>query len=174
MYTDGCEILNDQVVNNFINRHSFLISKAPIETEYKNEYYTFMDNSIVTYSGRNSLWDTIFYEKEGELLLLKTEKLIHAGNIFDYTSFMCDILSWKADSINYVIEGPADYSVYANKMKYKFVDNKIQIPILGYYYKNGNASLTFIKEDELNYDVINYLTNDTLAIIEYRLILCEK
>ena len=179
LFTNGIEIFDNESINSFIVSHSSsdYFESTFVADTYKNDTFNFVSNSVIKYSGiYHWIYDTLFYTKSGNSLLIKTDTLFSFGNAFNCNLAICHIFSWRKDSISYYncgICGP-DYSTYVYNKEYKLSGNEMHIPILGYCYKSYGYGESGLRDNEFNEKVVQELTTDTLAIIKYNLIFVEQ
>ena len=169
LYTDGKEIMDNKKIFNFIKGISFFESSLPLEDSYKNDIFIFENNTLIKYTGHNNyVYDSLYYTKVADRLMIKTKSISSFGNAFNYKDDYRRIFSWKIDSISYLkpqIGSPI--STYAYNMEFRIINNKMHIPVLCYYYKKEGFSIKNYRENVFNEKAINELNTDTLGILEY-------
>jgi hypothetical protein len=177
LFTNQKEVFDDAIINGFIeNRNSPEYLSAPFLTnKFKGDVYNFVNSSVIKYTGIfNSNYDTLFYNKTGNSILIKTEKVYSMGNAFNCNSPLCHIESWKKDSITYYDNIYLKYSVQVYHKEYKVSGNVLYIPIVCYCYAFNALEVSGFLNNVFNEKVVSELTTDTLAIISYNLKFVEQ
>jgi hypothetical protein len=173
MFVNGTEIFDGQAIAEFIDAFLYFDDISTVEIGFKNEKFTFVDNSFVKYTGTYYLfYDSVFYKKSGDILYLESELKFDKDPELINTIYNHEYYKWPLDSIDYYFDTEKDLHVYLCLTSFQCTvsEDEMVIPVLVSAY----APWDWLGPGHIIYNAFNEnclpnITMNKLAIWELRM-----